>query len=75
MSDAETTPESPAAPPPLCGHQGHAEPVPAALAVHLPAIRNALSIAISEAVYEAEAAPFRAALEALSGAEGATGHG
>ena len=38
-----------------------------ALSVHFPAMRRALVIAISEADYEAEAEPYRAALKTLGG--------
>lgn len=46
-----------------------------ALAANLPAVRRALTIAISEATYEAEAKPFRAALQALGISEEEAGDG
>jgi hypothetical protein len=39
-------------------------------AEHLPAARRALTIAIANATYEAEAKPYRLALQAFSGGEG-----
>jgi hypothetical protein len=42
---------------------------------HLPAIRAALTVAITDATYEAEAKPYRAALKALEGSEEGTDHG
>ena len=40
-----------------------------ALGVHLPAIRDALTRAVADAEYDAQARPFRAALEALGGTQ------
>ena len=42
---------------------------------HVPAIRDALSAAISNTHYDALVKPYRAALEALDGSEEGTGHG
>jgi hypothetical protein len=46
-----------------------------ALGAHLPAIRRALTIAISEAEYETGKKPYRAALQAVSGTGEGAGNG
>lgn len=40
-----------------------------ALSVHFPAFRDALTRAVADAAYDAQARPFRAALEALGGTQ------